>query len=240
MKIKNRLLFLLGMISFSFHSGNAVENCKASHCSEVNRDLNAFCISANMAGKKYLVLDNGVACFCPCSCVVGNTRIALGNLLEGQAIQDIVEKKLEVEILNPLSSHFSHGQVDVGLSSPMKGKILRIVLENSMEIECSQNHVFLGENFETVSAKNINIGTFLQTLMGPMGVVKREEIDFEGDLYNIIVHSSSSLVEDHIIQTNGIYSGDWLLQANQDARETSFSLRAQILELYQIEQEKKR
>lgn len=222
------IVFLLNFQGSSFGG----ENCKQSHCSEINAILNSFCINAGFAGKQYLVLDAGVACYCPCSCVTGDTKIQLGDVNFFEELQ-IADLETGMEVQTPMSTQLPSISVYKVLRSPMEGEILEVVLEDDFRLKASKNHVFLNEKDQTVSGKQLKMGDFLQTKLGPKKVVAINTIWYTGTLHNLIVNENSTTVADHVISTNGIFSGDWLLQVNHDAMNTSLMLRNDLVEMYQ-------
>lgn len=207
------------------------ENCRADHCSEINRDLNEFCTAKGFKGKKYMVLDKNIVCMCPCSCVVPMTSIDLADGNYPLFIKDLLEGD---SVVTPLSDRMSSSSISKMMSSEMTGIIYDIQTENGFSLQCSGNHVFIDPAENTISAKDLKVGnTIVQTMMGPSLIIKSNKIHYDGLMYNMIVHGKSKRAQDHIINTNGIYSGDWLLQINNDAMAQSIQIRNDLLELYE-------
>ena len=64
-------------------------------------------------------------------------------------------------------------------------------------------------------------------------------MSYSKDLYNLIVQSKSSKVRDHIVVTNGVQSGDWLLQATSDRIQNEIDLRMEVVKTYPLGGENK-
>ena len=54
------------------------------------------------------------------------------------------------------------------------------------------------------------------------------------DLFNLSINRESSKPVDHVIDTNGILSGDWLLQSTNDLVEEELFLRTSVINLLMI------
>ena len=63
----------------------------------------------------------------------------------------------------------------------------------------------------------------------PVSIVSSNELKYSGGLYNVITNADAARAADHVIVTNDVQSGDWLLQSANDIIETEIKLRtAQI------------
>lgn len=232
MRVRNWLAALVCLFAVAVsNAASAQESCPQGHCSRVAAALNNFCIANGMAGRPFLVFGpNGEMCYCPCSCVTSKTlisyadgrRAAIGTSTVGNLVA------------NPFAEE-GYGSVDVRLMSQVeKATVLRITFSNSATIVASVNHPFVLPDETVSSADKLRVGeAVLDANLRPVRITRIEKIqDFSGELHNLITERKSTAAQDHVVVTNGILSGDWLMQANNDQVEQSISLRTGSLVLF--------
>lgn len=205
--------------------------CPGSHCSEVNTSINEACIAAGMAGKKFPVIaPSGGVCTCPCSCVTADTLVLLPSFTEAR-----------IDTLRPAKSIFapfapsSEAAVDHMLMSELENaKIHQITFENGSQLKASPNHTLVKANGRINSIRNLKVGD--EILTGDFASTRILEnipvTGFNGQLWNLVVASRSPKVTDHIVVTNGVQSGDYLLQSSHDRIEQEIDLRLGTVEPY--------
>lgn len=209
----------------------ADENCPQSHCSQISDKMNKFCVQNGFAGEPFLVIGPGnLECFCPCSCVTPDTLVTYSD----NTWHRIEVSKVGDMLLGPFTEDGA-GRLDKRLMSTVEdSSVLRLRFSSGVVIVASPNHPFVLPDEIVASARTLHPGDLvLDASFQPVGVLSVEDIDdFTGELHNLIVNDASTAAQDHLVVTNGILSGDWLLQANNDQVERSIALRTGTIDLF--------
>ena len=212
----------------------ATENCPGSHCSQISAEMNSFCIENGMAGKPYMVLGpTGGTCFCPCSCVTADTQLTSVD----HGLRAINESVVGDELYSPLSPD-QRGSIDKRLKSDVGNTpVIRVMFSSGATLTASMNHPLVLSDETVVAIEKLQVGDqVLAESWSPVTVRGIERVEsYSGELHNVIVNGMSATAKDHLIATNGILSGDWLLQANNDAVERSIALRTGTINLFKHE-----
>lgn len=215
--------------------------CSADHCSKINATAIEQCHgNAELLGKspeeyakmggKAVTSEQGVVCTCGCSCVVSDTNI---NTPSGYVSIASIHK--DQNVMTPLSKEYVSGTVDkVLVSNSEPQNLQRTAFSNGAVILSSLNHTFITPEEMIISADQLNKqDTVLdakgnkitvQNISYHAGVVDR--------LYNLNVNSFSNQPVDHVIDTEGVLSGDWLLQSTHDLVEEEVFLRTSVVQLF--------
>ena len=224
------LLFLVGTAA---HGALGYPDCPESHCSKRKDNINDACVKAGMGGKPFPVVSpDGSVCTCPCSCVVPNTYLSLAggsdqfisNLLEGSELSLPYAGDATVDRM--MRSEITDGQVHT------------LTFSNGRILVTSPNHTLVRPDESIVAVEDADAGTEVLDQDGNIvSVMGNKTSTYTGDLYNVIVKSKSPKASDHIVVTEGIQSGDWLLQAANDGMEAEITLRMENIPLYPLEGE---
>ncbi|MCB0362802.1 MAG: hypothetical protein KDD35_08770 [Bdellovibrionales bacterium] len=201
------------------------ESCPTSHCGAIDAQVKETCERNGWgAGNSQWVVFEGKTCQCGCSCVTGDTLI---SLMDGH-YAPIANLEPEDSLLLPFAKKLTSNSGTL-MSSRFQTPttILETSFSNGASIYSSENHTFITDDYKVVKAKNLkkgmkvmgDLGTAVTVLMDPISV------DFLGQLFNLSLNKTSSKAIDHVIVTNGIYSGDWLLQNTSDAIEDEIDVR---------------
>lgn len=230
--LKKTILFSALQLTFSTSSAFAAlgfPDCPAAHCSGNNADINAACVAAGLAGKPFpLMSADGSVCTCACSCITADTGILLDN-----------QTTVRIDSLERLTTAFTP-HTDAGLSpvehllmsSVENTGIHRITFEGGRQLLASPNHTLVKENGFIDSIENIKEGTGILTGSNSIAKIIRNKIvkNFSGRLWNLVVRPEAQRASDHVIVTNDIQSGDFLLQSSRDRIRQEISLRLGLVE----------
>jgi hypothetical protein len=138
---------------------------------------------------------------------------------------------------NPIQDLVS--MVDNVLASKVtNSEVMKITFDDGATLQVSPNHTFISNEEKVVSARDLREGMLvLNSGLNSVAVTSNQSTSYSGDLYNLIINENSSLTSDHIIVTNGILSGDWLVQSVNDAIESEISLRMNVIKPYDLNSE---
>ena len=233
---KNRLrkqiyasAILLFMTNSAAFATLGFPDCPSAHCSGNNVDINTACIAAGLAGKPFpLMSADGSVCTCACSCVTADTEILIENL-----------HPTRIDALRPLHSVFvpysesksaviEHMLMSMVENSPVH----RITFDNGRQLLASPNHTLVKDNGLIDSVANMRIGTgILSATQETTNIVSNEVMKgFKGQFWNMVIAGQSPRAADHIILTNGVQSGDFLLQSSRDRIEREIDLRVGLVQ----------
>lgn len=224
---------------FSHVYAGSKPNCSQGHCTAVgavametcqdNADILGLDLETYKSrGGAAVTSENGRVCQCPCSCVVAETLIGTEK---GQvAIKDL-EK--DSKISTPLAKNSFASMVSLMASSMENLTVQKTSFSNGTTIVSSPNHTFITPNEMIISAEKLKNG---DRVMGAKGdiltvVASPEKGMFDGTLYNLIVSKDSQVASDHVLDTEGVLSGDWMLQSTNDLVEEELFLRTAVVEL---------
>lgn len=206
-------------------------DCPQDHCSGKDPQINAACIAAGMAGKPFPVISpDGSVCSCPCSCVAADTRI----LLPFQNETRIDNLRPMTMVFSPFTEGYEAKVTHMLMSEVKKAKAHTIVLDNGSQLVTSPNHTLVKGNGRINSVENLAVGDEILTADGSTSRIAEKRIltDFTGQLWNLVVASHSPKAIDHVVVTNGLQSGDYLLQTSHDRIEQEIELRLGTVEPY--------
>ncbi|MCB0363072.1 MAG: hypothetical protein KDD35_10135, partial [Bdellovibrionales bacterium] len=168
------------------------------------------------------VIENGAYCTCPCSCVAGSVQIGTVNgyiPMETLTTHDI--------LATPMSSKQSSALEAILASDVADEKVVGIQFSNGASIVSSPNHTFVSPDERVVEARTLLKGQKVKAASGALIEVVADPIEgrYDGRLYNVIVNENSLAPVDHIIDLEGVLSGDWQLQSSNDLVEEEIFLR---------------
>lgn len=231
------------LLVVGIHSNLLAANpaCSASHCTQVSAQSSELCngnaeilglsIEEYKArGGRAVTSENGVSCTCTCSCVVANTSIltsrgykAIGQLIKDDRVSTPLSEKTSFSSL--VKFHKSDGQGE-------KSQITK--LSNGSIITSSLNHTFITPEEMVISAEQLKLGSEVLGANGEKLFVENIQTRRlkKESLYNVSVSLASTSPIDHVINLNGVLSGDWLLQSTNDLVEEEVFLRTSLVKLY--------
>jgi hypothetical protein len=234
-KLKTASLVLLASLGLSSTvKAQNIPNCPQGHCSGVSDKINKYCINQGLAGKPFLVIGpNGEECFCPCSCVTGDTEISMSN--SSNQTQVITQLTVGSLVASYGEGSLNKVQVDnlLGDKNPTQHKVVKVTFSDGGSISVSSNHTFIDPSQKVVQASSLKAGDAILNLQkNPVYVLTVQTENQQNRMFNLIINSGSQNARDHIIGTNGYLSGDWLLQSNQDAVQTAIDARLGKISTY--------
>ncbi len=216
-------------------------NCSAGHCSDPRISVtglelckgNAELLGMTMEeykqkGGKAVAMENGAGCYCPCSCVVADTLVSTLN--GNQRIEFI---QMGDMLLTPMASTPIGSVTKLHYSKMEEVSVIKTEFSNGQSIVSSPNHTFVTPNEKVISAQNLRKGTQVLGSNGSIVEVAQNPVSekVSDALYNLTVNGQSNSPVDHVISTNGIMSGDWLLQSNNDLLNEELFMRTTVLDL---------
>lgn len=239
------ILFLGFLIIAGAKQARSVPACPFGHCSAYVSDSECQAIADELKmplevfmrehGGKVMTrgYDNKL-CSCPCSCVVAETFIGV----EG-GYKFIPQIKRGELVMTPVARQ-KLSSVDLLHYSKMEElSVLKTEFSNGQSIISSPNHTFITPDEKVVAADKLERGTKVLGADGTaIEVLEKPVAGFTQDaLYNLSVNRKSNNPADHVIDTNGVLSGDWVLQSNNDIIEEAIFLRTTVLKAFLEKQE---
>lgn len=216
-------------------SALASTDCPGSHCANIGFAYNKFCMKISLAGQSSLLVGpGGEACYCPCSCVSSDTKVLLEGGLElpffrlSEADKPVSPFRFETKN----SGHL--------MSNPVKNYPAYLVrFRNGKLIQDIHNHTLIEPNMKSVKVSELSNGQVIVAAVGEnVSVISIDpRISYTGEMQNMVVNKTSIRPLDHLIVTNGLVSGDFLLQARSDTLKRSIDLRLDNLEVFDIQTE---
>ncbi len=229
MKAKKIFNLFLMLVSSSFLSTNLLATawCSEGHCSAVYNEMNEFCKANGMAGKPYMVIEEGKACLCTCSCVSQDTLISIFDQnIEPVRIDEISRGEM---LKSPFATN-SSARVDKILGSDYSEnptKVHYIKFSNGENLVVSPDHSFVGPSMKVRAAEELRPGALIldQGLKEIRVIENHVDENFQGKLLNLIVNKKSAEAKNHFIITNSILSGDWVIQSNYSSFKSEIDAR---------------
>lgn len=195
--------------------------CPDSHCSKLNSGKGEtgqaymkLCNRLNYGAADNLpVVFNGALCQCNCSCLAGETLVTMVDgrrvPIESLVPNDIILSAYDAspirvkEVLGGFVSNYPATKVE---------------LSNGDEIIASSNHVFINLDQTIVTAGDLTEGQELISYEHEVVRVTKvvRGFRFTGKLVNLVLDNGSMNGSDHVYITNGLHSGDMLVQTQND------------------------
>lgn len=240
-KITKWLISSLGCVLWTHLTAMAHPNCSAGHCSSLGNAAVEQCRGnaslLGMSDEQYrarggaaVTIEMGRTCTCPCSCVVGETSIATTSGYKQMA--DLTKNN---QILTPISQDFiSSLMSQFHVSEVSEEKVQKTLFSNGSEILSSPNHVFVTPDEMVISASQLKTGDLVLGADGSALTVQDIEKDVvvDGKLFNVSVNAHSNKPVDHVVNIEGVLSGDWLLQSTNDVVAEEVFLRTSLVKLF--------
>jgi hypothetical protein len=163
--------------------------------------------------------------------VTPDTKIELS---EGNSA--IAKVKVKDRLLTPFSET-EHSELDKIMISEAKDvELISIEFDNGSRLRVSPNHTFISPEQMVVTAEQLTPGQLvLDKNRQPIAVANKSNFKYTGDLINVIVNKKLPGAKNHIVVTEGMPTGDWLLQSHNDSIQTGIDIRTEEIKLYKIE-----
>ena len=189
-------------------------------------------MSMGLAGRPFLVVGpSGGNCFCPCSCVAAHTRV----LLEDGREKTLTTIALGDAVFSPFSS--AANEVSRKLSTPVQNyPAYRLAFSDGTNLTVSHNHTFATPDLKILQASKARVGDWVATAEGaPVRIIAvLPQAPYTGAMQNLVVNAASPSAFEHLISTEGILSGDFLLQAYSDTVDAAVDLRMDDVPVYDL------
>lgn len=209
-------------VGLSISMPGLADTC-ADHCGKYSGVVQKMCEKYKGVVDPWVapLVENGVSCDCPCSCVVLGTLILTPS---GETPIEMLRRGNEVT--TPLTLSES-GKIRSALSSPVAKHAVRKVTTSAGEVTVSRNHLFVTPNRKVISAEKLQKG--MKILDGSNQEVTVESNDlvqkYTGSLHNLVLRQGNRRIEDHVYVANNLQSGDLVLQDANDRLEREVKLR---------------
>ncbi|WP_175917249.1 Ig-like domain-containing protein [Burkholderia pyrrocinia] len=198
--------------------------CSAQHCSQVSQYVNDTCKQEGWpVSKPVLVCDaSGKCCECKCSCLAFDTPVAV-SATQTKSIQTL---KLQDPVLafdptgasQQRSVAFSDGTTATSVQPEMAYVTVKIGTDEHT-VTVTLNHTFLhADTRKLIQAQMLSVGTGLLLADGTTTAVTKLEIkSYTGGVWNIATSiGKPDNLDGHLIDTDGILSGDFAVQIFYD------------------------
>lgn len=193
----------------------AFRKCSQAHCSLADREIYAICVENHLpADYPVLTKDENGPCSCSCSCLAFGTPVqiteaeyeAIEKIAVGDSVyacgKDLVWQKHNVE--------FSQGTT---VASRQPYTVLVIYLDRFLAI--TSDHVFLMADGTLKRADRLIVGEQLVSPEGKPVEIQAVHIgDYTAGFHHIATVKAipDADLNGHLLNTNGVVSGDYMLQ----------------------------
>lgn len=201
----------LGNGKVSVH-GEVYEKCP--HCTTT--EVGKIC-SAMGLGHGYGVFEiyAGKPCLCSCGCVSSDTMITMADGSQKRADQLIEGDVIAVMTLAGLKPATIYMVTKSAVTNYLA---TQVTFSDGTVLTASENHTVLNEDDEMITLEELSIGDRVRRHDGQLvSVTANKLVGYDKLLLiNVIVSTDSVYPIDHVYITNGLFSGDWLLQVSRD------------------------
>jgi len=203
----------------------ATPTCSAQHCSLNSTQINETCKKEGWQ-VNHLVLvcdrDTGYCCNCTCSCLAFDTPVSVSatqtKAIQTLALQDPVLAFDPTGASQQRSVAFSDGTSSISVQPEMAYVSFKIGADERT-VTVTMNHTFLlADTRKLIQAQMLSVGTGLLLADGTTAAVTRLEIkSYTGGVWNIATSIGKPIdLDGHLIDTDGILSGDFAVQTFYD------------------------
>lgn len=196
------------------------QQCPPSHCSGVKEQVNKACKAMGQSGNLIVTEypeGSGNYCYCKCSCVASGTPVEvssdswkpIGEIKVGETVWGYTEDKKR----KASKVVFSDGTVEENAEVPYA---IYIITKQGTTLIATADHLFLTPSGQLKRADRLTINDKLVTAdYKEVGLKLVAHGKYIGPIHNIAINNwdtESPEVNQHLINTNGIISGDYLAQ----------------------------
>lgn len=190
--------------------------CTAQHCGSVSQQINDTC-KANGWPVNHLVLvcdKSGYCCNCTCSCLAYGTPVAIPGgtkAIETFALGDpVLAAGPDLKWVS-MPVEFSDG---TSPSSVQPQMVYITYGSPAQTVTVTLDHTFLAPGGKLIRANRLQVGDSLITAQGDQAAITKIEIkQYVGGVWNIATtHEEPKSLDGHLINTQGIVSGDYAVQ----------------------------
>lgn len=202
----------------------AVPNCSAAHCSDKSQQINETCKAEGWTvNHRVLVCDTtGYCCYCTCSCLAFDTPVAVSatqtKAIQTLTLQDPVLAYDPSGASQQRSVAFSDGTSATSVQPEMAYVSFKVG-GDERTVTVTMNHTFLlADTRKLIQAQMLSVGTGLLLADGTTAAVTKLEINsYTGGVWNIATSIGKPVnLDGHLIDTDGILSGDFAVQVFYD------------------------
>jgi len=200
--------------------GNAllsgVKYQKCSHCSTT--EIYSICSASQWGhghGVPQVDKSTGKACVCSCGCVSSDTMITMADGSQKRADQLVEGEAIAIMTMGGLKSATIYM---VTKSKVVNYLATQVTFSDETVLTASENHTVLNEDDELITLEALSIGDRVRRHDGQLiSVTANKLVGYDKLLLiNVIVSTDSVEPIEHVYITNGLFSGDWLLQVSRD------------------------
>lgn len=192
-----------------------VRPCSSSHCSGADAEINIICKDLGWpVNHPVLTRDAAGPCVCSCSCLAFGTPIQI-SLTDFKAIEKIQVN--DTILASGKNLKWENKQVifSQGTTGLSRQKYTVLITYNDTALAVTSDHIFLLADNSLIAADRLTTDHKLVTPDGKEVVINSVHIgDYTAGFHHI---ATSKVLEDdnltgHLLNTNGVVSGDYSLQ----------------------------
>ncbi|KWD73810.1 Ig-like domain-containing protein [Burkholderia ubonensis] len=202
----------------------ATAKCTEEHCSAKSQQINDTCKTEGWpVNHLVLVCDTtGYCCYCTCSCLAFDTPVAV-SATQTKSIQTLTLQE-PVLAFDPTGASqqrsvaFSDGTSATSVQPEMAYVSFKVGADERT-VTVTMNHTFLlADTRKLIQAQMLSVGTGLLLADGTTAAVTKLEINsYTGGVWNIATSIGKPVdLDGHLIDTDGILSGDFAVQTFYD------------------------
>ncbi len=219
--MKNLIKTLLSVFAIMIIvSTSQAQLCPPSHCSGVKDQINNLCKQLGQAGNLIITeypAGSGNYCYCKCSCLSSSTPVEvsknnwkqIGEIEVGETVLGLNKngKWQDSKVI------FSDGTIEPNAVLPYA---IYILTENDVTFIVTADHLFLMSDGTLKRADRLTLYDKLTSSNNKGVAIKTlTHGSYIGPIHNIAINNWDTLrpkIEEHLINTNGIVSGDYFAQ----------------------------
>jgi len=192
-----------------------VRPCSSAHCSGADVEINEICKSLGWpVNHPVLTRDPEGPCICSCSCLAFGTPIQISTT-DYKAIEQIQLNENVLAAGKDLKWESKKVVFSQGTTGVSRQKYTVLLTYNRTALAVTSDHIFLLADNTLIAADRLTTGHKLVSPEGEPISIKSVHIgDYTSGFHHIA--TSKSLEDDnltgHLLNTNGVVSGDYALQ----------------------------
>ncbi len=195
--------------------------CTAEHCSGISDQINQTCKENDWALNHLILIcdpTTNKCCNCTCSCLAYGTPVAIPDgtkAIQAFALGDPVLAADTDFNWTAMPVQFSNGTS----ANSVQPQMIYVTYGNPAQtIVCTLDHTFLQTGGKLIRANMLNAtDTLLDPTGAPVNITKVELKNYVGGVWNIATSQDRpTSLDGHLINTQGVISGDYALQLFYD------------------------
>ena len=200
----------------------AIRQCSQAHCSRADPEIYQVCVQNSLpAGYPVLTKDESGPCTCSCSCLAFGTPVQIDKaeyeVIEKIAVGDSVYACGKDLVWQKQKVEFSQGTTG---ASRQKDTVLVMYLDKALVV--TSDHIFLMANSMLKKADRLVVGDQLMSPDGkPVEIQSLHIGEYTAGFHHIATVKAlpDANLNGHLLNTNGVVSGDYIVQISMRSGE---------------------